>query len=338
VQSYFPHIWGNEENRARIGAAISAGTLSHAYIIEGPDGSGKRTFAREIAAALACAKRGDTASPLPCGSCPSCRKILADNSADVTYLAPNGATISVDAVRGMRADMYLSSSEEERKVYIIEDAHTMTPQAQNALLIVLEEPPTDLLILLLTDRADALLPTIRSRAQILRMKLLNDVQMKEALASHPAFKSLKSKSEDEYAALLESAGGRLGAILDLLDGKKSEALMQDRATVEKVVTALAGHARYTDLVPAMQLLPTKRAELIPLMALLSAALRDLTLLSRDDGCPLCFYTDRAAARKLAQQAGITHLLHLCDEVERAQNALNMNANVQLTLLTLFTGV
>lgn len=337
VPTFFPHIRGNEENRAAVGRAVLNGTLSHAYIIEGADGCGKRTFAREIAAALACERRGQ-ADVLPCGECNACRKILSGNSADVRYLAPTGATIGVDAIRELRQDMYLSSSEEERKVYIIDDAHTMTPQAQNALLIVLEEPPTDLLIFLLTDRSDALLPTIRSRTQTLRMRLLDRGQMQQALAQHPEATGWSEKSPVEQEVVLESAGGRLGVALTLLDRKKSEQLFRDRALTEQTINAMLHRTRYADVIPAMQALPAKRQELNGILGLLSTALRDLILLCRDPACPLCFYTDRAAAQALAQSAGITRLLRLSDRTDAASAALSDNANVQLTLLSLFTEI
>ena len=336
MQTLFPRIYGNSENKERIGDAILRGTLAHAYIVEGADGCGKTTFAREIAAALACNNRGKDGFPLPCGVCPSCRKITGGNSADVTYVAPEGATISVDTIRALRSDMYLSSSEEERKVYIIDRAETMTPQAQNALLIVLEEPPTDILVFLLTDRADGLLPTIRSRASIIRMHLLTEAQMTEALRNFPAWQSFGYKTEKERLALLEGASGRLCALLDLLDGKKGDALLRERELALKVVLALIKNVSFSERFTLQQSLPTKRGELVPFLDLTISALRDLILFSRDETCTLTFFTDEETLQETLEGVTLARLLHVYDLVTKTQEALNLNANVAITTQNLFS--
>ena len=82
----FPDFVGSDALRERIGDAIRRNRLSHAYLIEGPEGSGKRTFARMIAAAVSCERRADEGANLPCGECPNCKKILSEKSTDVHYL------------------------------------------------------------------------------------------------------------------------------------------------------------------------------------------------------------------------------------------------------------
>ncbi len=336
MRSYFPNIRGNAALRRRLGDAIGSRALSHAYILEGADGSGKRTLATAIAAALACG--GSETDALPCGLCPHCRRILSGMSPDVRIIEPDGTTISVDAIREARSDMYLSSTEEETKVYIIDHADAMTIQAQNALLIVLEEPPTNLLILLLTDRADALLPTIRSRAALLRMSLLSSEEMDAALRTNREADALRTRDRETYDALIETAAGCLGGVLDLLDGKKSSALMKMRATVSSVIRGMVHTERFSKRLAEMQELPTKRAELTPYLTMMATAMRDLILLREDEQAPLCFYTDRADALFLAEGSTTARLLTLYDKILEAQDALRINANVNLTLLTLFSEI
>ncbi len=331
----FPTFYGNAALRRRLGEAIRTNALSHAYILEGAEGSGKRTLALHVAAALACERRGEA---LPCGLCPHCRRILGGMSPDVRIVEPAGTTISVDDIRSARSDMYLSSTEEETKVYIIDHADAMTVQAQNALLIVLEEPPTNLLILLLTDRADALLPTIRSRAALLRMSLLSPEEMTEALRSNRDAEALRTRDRAAYDALIETAAGCLGAVLDLLDGKKSSALMKMRAVVSSVVRGMVHTERFSQRLEQMQELPTKRAELSPYLTMMATAVRDLILLREDPNTVLCFYTDRAEALALAEGTTAARLLTLYDKIIEAQEALLINANVNLTLLSLFSQI
>ncbi len=336
MRNYFPSIRGNADLKRRIGDAVTANTLSHAYIIEGADGCGKRTLAVQIAAALACT--GTDGSALPCGLCPHCRRILGGMSPDVHIIEPEGTTISVDAIRDARADMYLSSTEEETKVYIIDHAEAMTVQAQNALLIVLEEPPTNLMILLLTDRADALLPTIRSRAALLRMSLLTTAEMDEALRKNRDAEAMRTRDRETYDALIETAAGCLGSALDLLDGKKNTALMKMRAIVSAIVRGMVHTERFSTRLEQMQELPAKRAELTPHLTMILTALRDLILLREHEGAALCFYTNRSEALSLAEGVTMNRLLYLYDKVTEAQDALLINANVNLTLLSLFSQI
>lgn len=337
MPTYFPSVIGNLAARRHFGEAIRGGTLSHAYILEGPLGSGKTLLATEIAAALACERR-TTADVLPCGTCSACRRVREGLAPDVRVISSATATLGVDAVRELRADMYLSACEFTCKVYLIREAHKMTPQAQNALLKVLEEPPTDLVILLLTERAEALLPTIRSRAQLVRMELLSVKTIEEALARNVAARRLRERDPDAYRALIEGCGGALGQALSLLDGKRGEAYEKRHRAVEDAIRKLATGAPHAETVTALSALPTKRQELADVMDLFLSAMRDLIVAYRGDGVTLLFYTDREEAESLASRAGLMRLLALYDHVARAVDALAANANVQLTLATFISDV
>ncbi len=143
----------------RLGAA---GRLSHAYLITGPQGSGKHEVALTLAQALLC--QGEDK---PCGHCPHCKKVAASIHPDLISLIPaeGKRDILVDQIRQLRGDVYVRPNEASRKVYLIDPASAMNPSAQNALLKVLEEGPAYAAFLLLSDTAGALLPTIRSRCE-----------------------------------------------------------------------------------------------------------------------------------------------------------------------------
>ena len=146
----FSDMVGNEALRLRLARDVREKTLSHAYLLEGARGSGKHMLALRIAMALACEHREEHSSPLPCMHCASCKKILDGNSPDVIWLRrEDKATVGVEGVRRIRSDVYVAPHELDAKIYIIEDAHLMTTQAQNALLLTLEEPPSYVLFLLL---------------------------------------------------------------------------------------------------------------------------------------------------------------------------------------------
>jgi DNA polymerase-3 subunit delta' len=156
---------GGDAVERRVEAA--ARHLSHAYILSGPPGSGKHELAQHLAAAYVCSGSGER----PCGSCSGCRKVRGDIHPDVIRLAPpeGKRSILVDQVRALRGEAYIRPNEAQRKVFVIEDAQAMNESAQNALLKVLEDGPAYLAFLLLTEDAQQLLPTIRSRCETLSL-------------------------------------------------------------------------------------------------------------------------------------------------------------------------
>ena len=164
----FDGLLGNEQIKRNLAASLEKGHISHFYLISGPEGSGKHTLARLLAAAILC--RG---ADKPCGKCTPCRKVAEGVHPDcITVDDPEKKTVPVDLIRQARADVYIQPNESEHKIYLFPRAQDMGLPGQNALLKVLEEPPAYGVFLLLTTNADALLPTVRSRCTELRMEPL----------------------------------------------------------------------------------------------------------------------------------------------------------------------
>ena len=114
MKPFFPTIYGNEPLLARLGEEILSDRLGHAYILEGPAGTGKHTLALQMAAALACERKGEDGVPLPCLQCPACRKILSGHSPDVIFInREDKATLGVDPIREMRTSAYMAPNELE---------------------------------------------------------------------------------------------------------------------------------------------------------------------------------------------------------------------------------
>lgn len=138
--------------------------LSHAYILSGPDGAQKRDEAQRLAQTYVC-----TGENRPCGVCPGCRKALAGIHPDLIHVGEEGKDVNVAAIRALRSDAYVLPNEAERKVYLIDRADTMNPSAQNAMLKLLEDGPPYAAFLLLAESEGALLPTVRSRCELIRL-------------------------------------------------------------------------------------------------------------------------------------------------------------------------
>jgi DNA polymerase III delta' subunit len=214
MRNVFLRLFGNSEQKKTLANMIENGTFPHAMILTGPIGSGKHLFAEEIASSLVCHNRKNAALPLPCGVCPACQKIKARQFPDLTYVAPEeGKTqITVEKIRALRADMVLAANDSDHKIYVVEGADTMNAAAQNALLISLEEPPKGVIILLLCEQLEKLLPTVRSRCQVLRTELFEPEQIDGFLTNERAAAKLKSENPERYAAV---AG--LSSVADVQD-------------------------------------------------------------------------------------------------------------------------
>lgn len=189
----FENIIGQEQIKAHLQGALESGKVSHAYIINGEKSSGKEFIARIFAMALQCEQGGKD----PCNECRSCKQALSKNQPDIIYVShekPN--TISVDDIRAqVNNDVAIKPYSSRYKVYIINEAEKMTPQAQNAILKTLEEPPEYVVILLLVSNVNTLLPTILSRCVLLNMKPVRDSLMKKYLMEElqvPDYKDRKS--------------------------------------------------------------------------------------------------------------------------------------------------
>ena len=206
-------LLGNARLRSALAAAFASDRLSHCYLLAGPEGSGKHTLARILAAAMECTAGGKR----PCGVCLQCRKVLDNVHPDViTVDDPAKKTVTVELIRNARADVYIKPNEGRRKVYVIPRAMDMNPAAQNALLKVIEEPPDYAAFLLLTDGAERLLPTIRSRSVTLHLAPLTEAEGLDALA-----KRCPDKDAAARAAAWARSEGWLGQALRLLEEGES---------------------------------------------------------------------------------------------------------------------
>lgn len=204
----FSPLLGNDRLKNNLTAAVNSGKSAHFYLISGAPGSGRHTLARLLSAALQC-ESGDK----PCLCCTGCRKALADTHPDViTVDDPEKKSVPIDLVRSACADIYIRPNEGAKKIYIIPRAQDLRPEAQNAMLKSLEEPPQYGVFILITDNPEKLLTTIRSRSVNLQLTALPEATLRAALAQK--FPQADPASVD---AAVARSGGYLGQALQMLE-------------------------------------------------------------------------------------------------------------------------
>lgn len=342
MKSLMPEITGNQALIARLSEDILSGRLAHAYIIEGKKGTGRHLLAKNIAKAIACENSAADGLPFPCDSCVACQKIEKQICPDVVMVSreKDKASVGVDTIRFLKADVYVVPNDLDVKIYVIEEADKMTDAAQNALLLTLEEPPSYAIFLLICEQADLLLETVRSRAPIIRTEslsaeLVSEHLLKSApdeLASEARY--LFTSAPSDFSEIIAASGGSIGKAYSLLDPKKRASTLELRRRVRDFVSAVIAKKSFESVFDAVSDFSNKREELTVQLELVRLALRDLILLKKSESVPLCFYSDRELAFELSDSRPIAFLLRFCSACEEAIDAIRKNANVKLTLTRL----
>ena len=247
----FDALLGNEQLKNDLARSLRTGHISHCYLITGPQGSGKHTLARLLAAAILCQGRDK-----PCGVCHPCRKVLEGGHPDfITWEDPDHQKIPVKLIREtFRPDVFIKPNESEHKIYMI--SQELGLEGQNALLTILEEPPAYAVFLLLADNPQKLLPTVRSRCRELKLSALPRQLLEERLS-----RDFPQASREDLRRAAERSGGFLGQAKALLE----EGLSLPPQTAAFVRAFAGGDAlALTELLVPME--KWKRDALIPVLS------------------------------------------------------------------------
>lgn len=315
----FKDVIGHEKIIEHMQAAILRGKVSHAYILNGEAGSGKKMLADIFAETLQCEEKGLE----PCGKCKSCLQAASDNHPDIIKVTHEKAGISVDDIRTQvnnTIDIMPYSS--KYKIYIIPDADKMTEQAQNALLKTIEEPPAYAVILLLVSNSGKLLSTILSRCVSLNLKPVPADAITEYL--------MKNYQIPDYNAEV-SAKFSQGNVGKAIRYAASEEFTEAK---DKVLHLL----KYVDNMPVHELLQgikelgEHKLEIYDYIDLMMLWYRDV-LLYKVTGNPntLLFREELSSIKKQAEQCGYEGIEQIIKAMDKAKERLRANVNFDIAM-------
>lgn len=303
--------------------SLRAGKMAHAYIFEGPIGCGRRKTALALTQAIFCKEISDDA----CGICPSCRKVAAGNHGDIHFVEPlpDKRDISIAQLRDIQRELALRPYEAPRKACIMEPADRMNTNSANSFLKTLEEPPGNAIIILLTENADILLPTIRSRCQLVRFSPLS--------AEHVCQLLEKQGMDPETASLLaQMADGSMQKALEL----DNDSLNERRETLLKHFYALSLN-RIVTVFDASEALSGNRDETLETLDMLLSIIRDVVHIAAGSG-EIINSSIRQQLEQLAFRLNMESSLRLADDILETRRAVQRNANAKLALDNLFIRV
>ena len=318
--SGFADILGLEAIKEHFTKAIAFHKVSHAYILTGEKGMGKKSLANAFALSLLCEKGGTE----PCLECHSCRQVLSGNHPDLIYVThEKPASIGVEDVRSQINDtMAVRPYNGGYKIYIVDEAEKMTVQAQNALLKTIEEPPAYGVILLLTSNEDAFLSTILSRCVQLKLKPLKDSVVKTYLEETMG---VKEQDADVYTAF---ARGNLGKAIHL-------ASSEDFKLMHSEMLYLLNHLKEMDIADILNFIRKLREEEIDLYECLDFMqlwYRDVLMFKVTKDVNLLIFKDQyTAINEISKNSGYDGLENILAAVDKARVRLNANVNTELVL-------
>lgn len=320
----FKDIIGQEHIVRHMTNAIREQKVSHAYIIAGEKGCGKKLLAGTYAAALECERGGVE----PCGECQSCKQLMGGNHPDVRFIThekPN--VISVDEIRvQLNSDVSIKPYARPKKIYIIDEAEKMNTQAQNAMLKTIEEPPEYAIIMLLVSNESLLLPTIRSRCIQLSVRPVDKQLISAYLMDKCGVSSYMAGIASDFS------DGNIGKAIEFAVSEEFSELKNSLISkVTSIDSADAGK-----LYNMATEWGADKTTLFEKLSLLEMWYRDvLVVKSTDKTKSVCFSEEASQLYKQASEYTYNELISKIDSIRCTRERLQANVNADASLMLMF---
>ena len=318
----FKDVVGHKNIIQYIGNAVTSGAISHAYILNGERGSGKKLLANLFAMSLQCQNRDEDGDA--CGKCQSCKQAVSGNQPDiirVTHEKPT--TISVDDIREqVNNDIQIKPYSSPYKIYIIPEADMMSVQAQNALLKTIEEPPEYAVIILLTENAETLLPTIRSRCVMLKLRNIKDQLVKKYLMEQMEIPDYKA---DVCVAF---AQGNMGKAIALATSEYFNEIKEEAVHLLRNIDDM----QVEELMGAVKKCSAYKMNISDYMDVIAIWYRDVLIYKATKNVDRVVFSDQMRYIKdRAKKSSYEGIENILEGLEKAKARLKANVNFELTM-------
>ena len=320
----FKDVVGHKDILKYISSAVENNRVSHAYIQNGERGSGKKMLANLFAMTLLC----ETGDNEPCGKCHSCKQAESGNHPDiirVTHEKPN--SISVDDIRTqVNNTVDIKPYQGPYKVYIIPQADMMTPQAQNAILKTIEEPPSYAVFLLLTENAETLLPTINSRCVMLKLRNIKDTLIKKYLMENLEIPDYKADMCTAFAQ------GNMGRAIMLANSDHFNEIREEAVQLLKHISEM----ELNEIVAAVKNISVYKLEITDYLDIIMIWYRDVLLYKATKEIDKVVFKDQLQSiKEQARKSSYEGIELILESLEKAKARLKANVNFDLVMELLF---
>ncbi len=316
----FEEILGNEMVKDHFKKAIANHKISHAYILTGEAGMGRKSIANAFAMTMLCEKGGSE----PCMTCHSCKQVMSGNHPDLIYVKhEKPGSIGVDDVREQINDtIMIRPYSSYYKIYIVDEAEKMTVQAQNALLKTIEEPPSYAVIILITTNQEAFLPTILSRCVQMKLKPLKDFTIKSYLTQNL---HIPERDADICAAF---ARGNLGKAIHLASSDEFKELFQKVMVLVKNV----GTMDISMLLDCIREMKEQNFDIGEVLDLMQLWYRDVLMFKVTKDMNLLIFKDEyKMINETGEKVDYAGLEAILAAIDTARTRLNANVNMELAM-------
>ena len=316
----FEEILGNEMVKDHFKKAIQNHKISHAYILTGEAGMGRKSIANAFAMTLLCEKGGSE----PCMICHSCKQVMSGNHPDLIYVThEKPASMGVDDIREQINDtIMVRPYSSQYKIYIVDEAQKMTVQAQNALLKTIEEPPAYAVIMLLTTNQDAFLQTILSRCVQLKLKPLKDSVVKTYLEEKLQVKDIQAEIYSAFAR------GNLGKAIHLAQSEDFKMMYEEILKLLKEIKEMD----ISQLLDVIRKLKDDNTDIKECLDFMQMWYRDILMYKTTKDLNLLIFKDEfSAVKKAASLSSYEGLEQILGAIDKARVRLDANVNMELVM-------
>lgn len=312
------NIIGHNKIKMHIESSLKENKLSHGYLFSGPSGIGKRLLSLGVSKTVFC-KNSDIEA---CGKCSSCHKFESNNHPDIMIIEADGSSIKNKQVEDIQSFIKIKPNESEKKIIIIDDADKMTVSAQNRILKTLEEPPSYGMMFLISSKPHSLLPTIKSRCQILDFGKIEDKLIERYLIDNREINSENAKLISKFA------DGSLRVAIDIVTSDKFK---EHREQVMKLSDVIIKN----DLIKVYDLLSEigdQKEDINEILDLLNVWFRDLMFLKSFNSVEMVFNLDfEKELREQSRLINPSNTLIYIELIENTKKKIASNVNCTLAL-------
>lgn len=306
---YFDNIIGHDRSKQFILNSMKKNRVSHAYLFEGPSGIGKMMFSMEL-------------SKMMLGT------DTLENDPDLKILKPDGASFKIGQIRDIQLDIIIKPYK-NKKIYILEDAHKMTVQAQNALLKTLEEPPEYALIILIVENSSSILDTIKSRCEVMKFSPLTQAQIQNYLVDNRNIDSKRATVVSSFS---------MGILSKALDLCYSEEFNNKRNEIQEYLNIIQS-GDLIDMYTISTKLEKHKSNLNEVMDMIITYFRDILMIKQGVDESLIINLDQIEfLSSLSKQFTYFQISKIIDIIDESNKNIMKNCNFNMVIGTMILNI